>query len=401
MEVITLLFILGFLVLFSAFYAASEMAIVSLRGADVASLKRKYPRMGKRLEYHRNNTQRFVINISVANNFINIFATALATAKMVELFPTYGVLIATVGMTILILLFGEIIPKVIALSNKRQIARFSATPLWWSAVILTPIIWVFTLLVKFIAKDERQHEQVTTSTLKYYVDRGHESGAIDKQEREYIKNIIQLDTIAVKEVMTPKNKVMAISIDSTVYAANAKFKRSGYSRAPIYSGDEIVGILHVKDLLQRHGSTKIKTAVRKPFFVSEETRADDILEKFQKEDTHFAIVIGVEGEYVGIVTMEDIIEEIIGEIYDETDTKRVYMKKKGLNKYHVQGDYELIDFNKKVGLDLRGAMSIGGFIVKQLEKIPQVGDKVSIPGGTFEVLRVRNHRIRKAKFTKE
>ena len=146
MELIVLIIILFVLVMFSAFYAASEIAIVSLPEATLAELRKKHPKVAKALEYHRDNPQRFVINISIANNFINIFASSLATASMVALFPQHGVLIATVGMTFLILMFGEIIPKVFAINKTEFIATKSAFPLLWSARVLKPLIYLFSLV---------------------------------------------------------------------------------------------------------------------------------------------------------------------------------------------------------------------------------------------------------------
>lgn len=401
MEPLFLLLVLILLIAGSAFYAASEIAIVSLPQVVVEEIRKTKPKLAKHLDFHRKNAQRFVINISIANNFINILASSLATATLVALFPQYGVLIATVGMTIFILLFGEIIPKVIAINHTKFVASRSAAPLWISAIVLTPFIWVFTQVVKLFSKNNSQGEEVNESALKYYLQKGLDSGAINPTEREYIDNIMQMDEIQVKEIMTPKESVLSVSDKTTVKKAISVLKRSGYSRSPVYRGknkDDIIGIIHAKDLLGIKETTLIKKYVRKAYVIPENKLTDSLLQDFQRQDSHFAIILSVDGEYLGIVTAEDVIEEIFGEIYDETDQKVVYLKQINRNTYHIQGDFLLADFNKRFTTRYKGANTISGLIVSKLKRIPAKGDVIEISKGTLEVLSVIRNKVRKVKF---
>lgn len=403
MSIIVLLIVLFLLVLMSAFYAASEIAIVSLPESTLAEIRSKHPKMAKALTYHRDDPQRFVINISIANNFINIFASSLATASMVALFPQHGVIIATLGMTFLILMFGEIIPKVLAINKTDFIAKKSAYPLFISAKLLKPFIYFFSLIVRVFAKNTPTQEMVNETTLRYYVRKGFESGAINQDEQEFIQNILHMDSIEVKDIMTSKKVVLSISIKDTVEDAMKKLHKKGYSRAPVYkdSQDTIVGLIHIKDLIFAPKKNKVKKYLRETFFVSGLTSTDVMLQAFQKEDKHMAVVLDQEGIYVGIVTIEDVIEEIVGEIYDETDKKFSYTKQINKNTYHINGGFELQDFNRDFGTNLEGAHTISGYITHKLKKIPEVNEKVKTPAGTFQILTVDLHRVKKVKFTRK
>jgi putative hemolysin len=403
MDPIALMFVLAMLVFMSAFYAASEIAVISLTDHQVNEIKKKHPRAGKSLESHRANANKFLINISVANNFINILASAIATAAAIALFPKYGVLIATFGMTALILMFGEILPKIIALAHTSLIARFTSIPLSISSVLLRPIIWMFEVIVKVLARETQKQEKVTEQSLRYYLTKGEELGAINKREKEYISNIMNLDKLTVESVMTAADKVTNLSVSGSVEDAIDVFASSGYSRLPVYGrhpGD-IVGVLHVRDILQKSKKAKIKRYIRRPMITPTIKHIDRLLEEFQETANHFAIVVDAEGDYVGIVTFEDVLEEITGEIYDETDHKVSFTRKVGRNTYIIRGDFELRDFNKKFNRNYHGASTIKGFVVKKLRNIPQRGDIVDLDDGRFEVLNVVSNKIIRLLFKKK
>ena len=325
---IILIFIL---LCFSAFFSGSETALFSLGSVKLFKLKEsKHPKavlIDKLLE----NPRRLLISILVGNECINISASALAASLCISLVGFQGKWIAIAIMTPLILLFGEVLPKTIAVSYNEKFSFFVARPLDFFSRVIFPLRWaigriVDAILALFSASYEKQSTIFYERELKDLIDAGHKDGVLEEEERALIHNILKFNDTTVFSIMTPYSIMFTMSHDLSIDQAIKQAKKHPFSRIPVYKKEknDIVGILNVKDLLTMHfkpdGNTaSIKSALRPPYFVSQDKRIHVVLKEFQEKKIHLALVVNRARKVVGLITIEDVLEELFGEIYDEFD----------------------------------------------------------------------------------
>jgi CBS domain containing-hemolysin-like protein len=315
--------ILIILIICSAFFSGSETILISLYRTGGKHLK------DQKLRRLLTDPDRLLSTLLLGNNLVNVAASAIATHLAILRFGSYGLAIATGVMTFLILTFGEILPKTVGLKSADKLALKIIKPVWYMSIVFYPVCKALTLFAGLFTKGKAGLQPaVTEEEIKAVVEMGEESGAIESEEKEIIHRVFELGDTRVKEIMIPKQAIVAIQADEEVKDALNVATSSGYSRIPVYGNgiENIVGILYTKDLLnQINGGIKeqkIHGIMRQPYFVPESKRLDDLLQEFQRKRIQIAIVTNGNGETVGIATLEDIIEEMLGEIYDECDIEK-------------------------------------------------------------------------------
>lgn len=396
------------LILLSGVFSSTEIAMFSLSDIKLRHFEDKKLRNAKLLHSLRKNTHKLLITILIGNNLVNIGSAAMATALAIELFGNTGVGIATGVMTFLILLFGEIIPKAYATKYAKQIALFMAPIIKFLMNITYPLVWIFEKLTASVVKEEIDEPTMTEEEVRGMVKMSEEEGSIKRQEEEMIQNIFKLDDTTADAIMTPRPDVFAIESGKSVEEVLQEIEEEGYSRIPVYEGDldNIIGILYVKDLLNIPKHTPIKDLLRTAFFIPETKQVDHLLREFKLKKMHLAIVVNEHGTTVGVVTIEDLIEEIVGEIYDETDkittiTNPIKEVKKG--HYFIEGRAELVDIEKKLGItfETKESTTISGFVMEQLDKLPEENEVFSYKYYRFIVSTVENQRVEEVEVIKE
>jgi putative hemolysin len=403
-EIITLTIVL----FLSAFFSSSEIALISLSRLKIRHLvdqKRKGSIILKKI---RESPHQLLINIAIANNVVNIFGASFATAIAIEMFGNSGVGIATGIMTFLILTFGEIIPKTIATKHAEKIALMAARPIYIIGIILKPLINLFEGITKAVMR-EKNIPKITEDEIKTLVTMGEEEGAIEKIEKEMIHNIFTFNDIHAWEVMTPRTKVISLEVNSKLNEIKKTIKESGFSRIPIYeeNKDNIIGLLYIKDLISYLNTKRkinLKKIARKTLFIPRNKRIDLLLKEFQNKKMHMAMVVNEHGGIEGVVTLEDLLEEITGEIYDETDKEEKPIKRIEPRTYLIKGNTELDLINEQLKLDLEereDSNTISGLILDRLGRIPKKKDKLKIKDIEIIITKVDMQRIEEIKLIKK
>ncbi|MBN2127095.1 MAG: HlyC/CorC family transporter [Candidatus Diapherotrites archaeon] len=381
------LVILFFLLIFSAFFSGVETALTSISRMRIKHLIEKGNINAKKVQELKENPQRLLITILLGNNVVNIGASSLATALTLQLFPSeLGIAIATGIMTLLILTFGEITPKTIALRNAEKISLAVAGPLLLMEKILFPIIFLFEEFNKISNSffGGKTAHNLTEAELRSIVSLGEEEGAINAEEKEMIHKIFEFNDIPVVEVMTPVSEIEAIESGIPIKKLKSIIGKTTYSRLPVYnkSIDNVLGILYIKDILEywaKGKAFKLNDLLRKPFFVPETKKIDVLLKEMQATKTQIALVVNEHGGLIGVITIEDILEEIVGEIYDEDDTIPSITEIRP-NFFRVNPQIDLISFNEKFGTEFDSLEfeTVAGLIHKKLDRIPKKNDKIKL-----------------------
>ena len=418
------LFLLVILILLSGLFSASETALTSFRSIHLEEISEKNPKKGELLKYWLKKPNEMLTALLLGNNIVNILATSLATAFITSWLSDRGmgnsqnmsVFISTIVMTVVILIFGEITPKVIAKNNSTEISKSVIVPIYCLTKLATPIIWILTLISKFIGriigvdiKDEAI--MITEQDILSYVNVGEAEGVIEAVEKDMIESMVTFGETCAREVMTPRTSVFAIEGNKSINDVWKDIVEQGYSRIPVYKDgmDEIIGILYIKDLLNAVKEGKcdmpVKEFMRKAYFVPETKSIIKILEDFKTQKVHMAIVIDEYGGTVGVVTIEDLIEEIFGEIRDEYDKEEEEaIKEKAPNTYEVDAMLDIETINKELDIELPESEdyeSLGGLIMNELGEIAKAGDIVKISGVELKVLEIQKMRISKVQIKKE
>lgn len=393
---------------FSAFFSSSEIALISLSKLKIRHLIEKKKKNAEIIKRLRDDPHKLLINIAIANNIVNIFAASFATSLAIEIFGNKGVGIATGVMTFLILTFGEIIPKSFAAKNDVKIAQLVAKPIYFCEIMLYPLIKLFDALTYFIKKGGNEHK-VTEDEIKTLITMSQEEGTIEELNKDMIHNILEFNDTDVWEVMTPRPDIVSLNIESSQRAIIKLVKESGFSRIPVYEEDveHIVGILYIKDLIPFINTKKkveLKNLLRQVIVVPRSKKINNLLIEFQNKKIHMAIVVDEHGGLDGLVTLEDVLEEITGEIYDEDDKEEKPIKKSGKGIWNVKGNTEIALLNKKLKLKLRepeDTNTISGLIFDELGRIPKKGERININNTNMKIEKLENHRIDEIQITKK
>jgi putative hemolysin len=337
--------------------------------------------------------QRLLITILIGNNVVNIGASALATSIIFEISRSYAVSITTGIMTLIILVFGEITPKTLATKHSEQISLIVAKPLQLLQTVLSPVIFVFEGFTNALTNLSGQKPKplVTEDEIETFVTVAEDAGQIKDVEKKMIHRIFKLDDLEAKDVMTPRNKIAAVSADEKVKDIAEVFHTKGYARLPVYKEnlDHIKGFVHVIDaqeaMLHKENAL-VGTIVRPILFVPESKKLDSLLKYFQRRKQHIAIVVDDFGTNVGLITLEDVLEEIVGEIIDETEKIGPTIKRLSSRSFLVQGRADIDEINEKCGLDLpeeKAPYSISSYILDKIGRIPKEGEIIRQP--KFEI----------------
>lgn len=398
----------------SGFFSASETALTSFRSIHLEKFEDgKNHKKVELLKKWLTNPNEMLTGLLVGNNIVNILASSIATVVTINLLggtSSSSIAIATIGMTIIILIFGEITPKIIAKNQSVKIAGIVVTTIYYFALILKPIIKILMMISKFIGRllgIEIRDEglMITEEDIISFVNVGEAEGIIEEEEKEMIHSIVGFGETTAKEVMTPRTSMFALEGERTLDEVWDEIIEKGFSRIPVYEDtiDNIIGVLYLKDVLgiikDGKTDTPIKNFVRSGYFVPETKSIIEILQEFRSMKVHIALVLDEYGGIVGIVTIEDLIEEITGEIRDEYDTEEEELIHKiDENSYEVDGmiDIETLDKELAIGLpESEDYESLGGLIVTEMGRVAVVGDEIMIDNVRLKVLEVDKMRVSK------
>ena len=399
--------------LFSAFFSATETAFASYSHTKIRTMAEDDNLKAKRVMELDDKFDKVLSTLLIGNNIVNILASSLATLLFIGWIKgdaDTASMISTIVMTVVVLIFGEITPKTIAKENPESFAMAVAPILKVFMFIFTPLTLLFglwqKLMIKFFKKNEE--EGLAEKELITIVEEAEEEGRIDEEESELICSAIEFDDIEAIEIFTPRVDVVGIPLDATEKEIAKVFSESGYSRLPVYKGtiDNIVGILNQKDFYSKvYGTNKnFKTIVYQPVFVNPSIKISDLLKLFQKVKMHIAIIADEFGGTAGIITMEDILEELVGEIWDEHDEIVEGIVEVAENEYKVLGTASIEDvmdkFDIKLNEEENDASMVGGWVIEELGKIPNEGDKFVYEGVEITVLKTEYRRIMEVSFKK-
>lgn len=405
-----MLIILIILVLLSAFFSSAETALVTVNKLRIKTLADEGNKRALTLLKITDNSGKMLSAILIGNNIVNITASSLATIFTQNVIGNYAVSIATGVLTIVVLLFGEITPKTLATIHAEKIALIYSPIIWSLMCILTPIIFLvnkLSALVMFIIRVDpnKKGNTYTETELRTIVDVSHEEGVIETEEREMIKNVFDFGDASAKDIMIPRIDMCMVDIDSTYDELMEVFRQTKYTRFPVYSenSDNIVGIINIKDiLLYKHGQEifNIKNFLRKAHFTYEFKNLSELMIEMKKNSINITIVLDEYGATAGLITIEDLIEEIVGDIRDEYDYDEED-EIKALNEFEflVNGQAKLNDLSEilPTALVSEDYDSVSGFIIDKLERLANVGDEVIHENIRLVVEEMGKNRIEKVR----
>ncbi|MBT4286763.1 MAG: HlyC/CorC family transporter [Deltaproteobacteria bacterium] len=397
--------------LLSGFFSSSETALFSISKVKALHIAKDGSKTGQLILTMKEDSHTLLTTILIGNNLVNIGASAIATSIALSYFKSNAVGIATGIMTMLILVFGEIFPKSFANHNNILVARIVIYPLFWLSKLFFPLIYLLNFIPKLHGKTDSSHETVTEDELMTMVEVVEEEGEIKEEEKEYITNIFEFDDTSCSEIMTPRADMFVLDVSQDMDIK--KILETGFSRIPVIedSIDNIIGILHVKDLFasfqkasESDTSLDIKQIMRKPYFIPESKKLDSLLQDFKQKKNHIAIVVDEHGGISGITTLEDVVEEIIGEIIDETDRMTPDIVRLKGNKWFVAGKIDIDDLNKELDIKIPESSTydtFSGFFLEQIGRIPKSGESIIINKWTATVKDMDGNRIQSFIIKKE
>ncbi|MCK4436864.1 HlyC/CorC family transporter [bacterium] len=402
------------LLLLSAYFSASETALTSLGKLKMKSLIGRAGRRAELLSSWLEDPSRLLATILVGNNIVNVAASVLCTFVLLRLLPETPAgkvgAISTGVMVCLILVFGEISPKTYARQNAERIALRTIRPLNGLSRILSPLIG----LLVFVSPGGRKAKPgpfMTEEEIKRMISLGEEEGVLEEEEKEMIDSIFKFGDTKVQEVMVPRSDMVTIEANQDLDNILKLVMEAGHSRIPVFKGriDNIIGILYAKDLLNlweqsSRARLKVKDLIHPAYFVPETKKVDELLREFQRQKIHLAMVVDEYGGTAGLVTLEDLLEEIVGEIEDEYDKgkERIEILEKGIAL--VDGKTDIGDVNEKLDLKLpeeEGTETVAGFVVDRLGRVPKMGEELIYRGTKITVVEADRRRVIKVKIERE
>ncbi len=398
---------IALLVVLSAFFSSMETAANSVSRARLQDMQEKEVKGSVKALKILDEYDKTITTLLIGNNIVNIAASSIATVLCTRLIGDYGAAVSTGVLTLVILTFGEVIPKCYAKENsERLIVRFSAV-IYLLMILLTPLSYLFIKLNGVAVKLSggiSDTPSVTEDELKYIIESIEEEGVLEEAESEMVQSALEFDEKTVAEILTPRVDVVAIDIDDTPEEIRRIIVEERFSRIPVYrdSIDNIIGILHTRDYLEAlsTGETPdISKLLGEAFFVYKTRRLAALLSDFKRKRTHIAIVADEYGGMLGIVTMEDLLEELVGEIWDEDEEEELLCRRIGEGCYEVSGDMALDDLLELFDIPEKEvettSHSVGGWVTETLGSIPEKGQKLEINGLVMRVLDISEQRINK------
>ncbi|HOV27614.1 MAG TPA: hemolysin family protein [Pseudobacteroides sp.] len=421
------------LILLNAFFAASEIALISLNDNKIKLMaeegNKKAGIINKLLKEPSKFLATIQIGITLAGFLASAFAAESFSGRLVDVIKKTGVhipdvwlrntsvVIITIILSYFTLVLGELVPKRLAMKKAESISMFAAGPLNFLSVVTSPFVKFLTYSTNFFVRlfgvnPNEKDEKVTEEEIRMMVDVGEENGSIHEIEKEVINNIFDFDNKTVTDIMTHRTDIGALPVDATFEEVVSFINKEKYSRIPVYEDniDNIVGVLHAKYVIQylsddeARKNFNIRDITRRPYFVPDSKRTDELFKEMQKNNTHMAVIIDEFGGTAGIITLEDLIEAIVGNIFDEDDEVEKDIDKLDENTYIINGTTSLYTVRNYLDVELptEDYETLGGFIVGQLGRIPDNDDKPSVEfdGFVFKVEEVHEKRVSKVKVCK-
>ncbi len=401
---VTSVIIMAVCLLMSAYFSATETAFSSLNKTRLKLLIEKGDKRAK-LAYELSERYNDLIStILIGNNIVNILLSSMGTLLFIRLIGgDYGATVSTIVVTVLVLIFGEISPKSIAKDMPESFAMFSAPVIKLFIIVFTPLNRLFGLWKQLLTRlfNVKKEEKMSQEELIMIVDEARNEGGIDDDEGDLIRNAIEFNDLKAEDILTHRVELEAVPVDTPNEEIAVIFSESRYSRLLVYNEtiDDIVGVIHQKDFYVGTGITDkpIGEIISKPPFIHKSEKIPDLLKLLQKEKSHIAVVIDDYGGTLGIVTMEDILEELVGEIWDEHDEVVENFKQISGNTYEVDGAVDFEDFCQFFDMSIESeAVSFSGWIAEQLSKIPAAGDRFDYMNLEITVTAIDSHRVDKA-----
>ena len=421
--------ILVILILINAFFAAAEIAFISLNDAKIELQAKEGNKKAKKIQNMLKNPSKFLatiqIGVTLAGFLSSAFASDTFADKLAPVLNTWlpsvsistwksiSIIIITIILSYFTLVFGELVPKRIAMKYYEKVSFASIGIIKTISVITAPFVKFLTFSTNLVSKlfgvTGEEEDNVTEEEIRMMVDVGEEKGTIKEEEKEMINNVFEFNDKFVSEIMVPRNKIFALDIDMTIAEVIEKLSEDmRYSRIPVYDEnmDNIKGIIYIKDLLisNKNKNSKIKSLVKEAYFVSETKRVNELFQELRKDKKQIAIILDEYGGTAGMVTMEDILEEIVGEIYDEYDKETDKFKKIDNNTFLFDASIALYDVEKflDIEIDEEDVDTLGGYLIKKLDRIPKDGEKpiVETEKVTYKIEKVKDRQIIKVKACK-
>ncbi len=402
--------ILGILIVLSAVFSGSETALMSVNMAKVKSLLKQGKRGSESLHRIKQNPHRLIITILIGNNLVNIGAASFATVVFTGLFGSSGLGIATGIMTFLILVFGEITPKTFSSTNAERVSLLMARPLEILTYVIMPVVKILELISRGMSRllGSKKEKELSEEELRTIVTMGREEGILSKEAAEMMHNVLEFGKTKVTDIMTPKISMEMVNGKSKLKDVINFVVKSPYSIYPVYFGsrDKIIGVLDVDDVLKyaknKRLDVKVKNILRKVYFVPESKEIDDLLIEFEGKHVPMAIVVNEYENVSGLVTVEDILEEIVGDIFDKSKRGSIYIQKVSDNLIRVDAKASIEEVNKILHLGLKEERfdTIAGFVESKLKRIPKKGEKIVLKNIIIEVDKVTKQGIKSVKIIK-
>lgn len=407
------------LILINAFFAMTEMAMVSANKVRINMLAEKGDKKALKLQKILKKPSIFLSTIQVGITLAGFLASAQAATGLATYLTNFmemvripftnqiSIIVITIILAYFTLVFGELVPKRIALQNSEKVAMATAGIISVISMVLKPFVWLLSFSTNIFARligisSDSLEENVSLEEIRSIIEVGKEKGVINETERDMLDGIFEFDNRLAREVMTPRTEVEMIDVKEPVSNIITKVTNGNYSRIPFYLDevDNVVGILYIKDLfrhiINKGKPTNIEDLLRKPYFAPENKFTDDLFTEMQMANAQIAVLLDEYGGFSGIVTIEDMIEEIVGNIYDEHDIFDDYISKMTENIYLIDALVSVDDFNDALGFEIvsENADSIGGYVIERLGRVPKKGDSVFFEGHEFKVQQMAGRRIK-------
>lgn len=400
------LVILAVLLALSAFFSSAETALTTISSVKVRAMVEENP-TGRVLTLQKilDNKSKLISAVLIGNNIVNISASSLMTSLVIRLWGNAAVGVGTGVLTLFVLIFGEIVPKTWAMCNNEKLSLSYAKIIYLLMNILTPVIFIVDKISGFFLRlmhiDPSTRTAMTETELKTYVDVSHEDGVIEQEEKKLIYNVFEFGDSVAKDIMIPRISMTTVDVDATYDELLAIFRESMYTRIPVYENeiDNIIGFVNVKDflLVADKGAFQIRDIMREGYYTYEYKATADLLLEMRRITCNVALVLNEYGATVGMITIEDLLEEIVGEIRDEYDGDEAeLLKKLDDSKYEVGGSMKLSDINDALNTTFESEDydSIGGIMIELLDRFPAEGEEVITEDGiSLTATKVDNNRI--------
>lgn len=409
----SLIIVLVIMLILSGFFSSAETALTTVNKHKLRSLAEEGSKRAAKVLKVTEDSGKLLSTILIGNNIVNIFASSLTTILCTELFGSSYIGIATGLLTLFVLIFGEITPKTLASRNAVKLSMLFVYPVWILMTVLTPVIYVLDIITgcifKLLRVDKNATDKMTESELLTVVDVSHEDGILESEEKFMINNVVDFGDALSKDIMIPRTDVVFADAYSSYEELVELFKSETYSRIPIYEDtkDHVIGILYLKDLFFYRETNDIeyfdlRSILREPLFVYEYQKTSQIFADMKTSSCSFAIVLDEYGVCSGIITMEDLIEEIVGEIRDEYDAdEEDFIREIAENIYDVDASMKLDDVNDalQTHFESEDYDSLGGFVIELLDRLPKENEEAIYNNVILKVLKAKKNRIERVLIT--